>query len=71
MTGGMAGIVRAVALAATWVVTGASISATATPEGAVPTAPPALPAPAAPTGAGPDADDLLGLAVRGSHEVGY
>jgi hypothetical protein len=67
----MAGIVRAVALAATWVVTGASISATATPEGAVPTAPPALPAPAAPTGAGPDADDLLGLAVRGSHEVGY
>jgi hypothetical protein len=66
----MAGIMRALAVAAAWVLAGAGVFAAAAPE-APPTGPPAAPAPAAPTGAGPDADDLLGLAVRSSHEVGY
>jgi hypothetical protein len=71
LIGGMAGmpnLTRVLAVAATWVVTGAGIAAAAAPETAVPAAPPPSPAPAAVV---PDADDLLRLAVRSSQSVGY
>lgn len=68
---GMGGLLRFLAVAAAWAVTGAGVSAVALPE-AVPTAAvPTVPAAPAPAAAVPEADELLGLAVRSSHDVGY
>jgi hypothetical protein len=73
--GGALGLLRYVAVAAAWAVTGAGVSAMALPEAAASRVASAPAVPSVVTGPTPAAvptpEELLGLAVHSSHEIGY